>query len=87
MSKMKTHKSTNFKNRFNERFQDSTLGGIGIGIFIKRLGTSGDYTHKRSGSYQQIETNKMWLMLLDGQYSNEITLIRFYQGFDLNVND
>lgn len=52
MSKMKTHKSTNFKNRFNERFQDSTLGGIGIGIFIKRLGTSGDYTHRRSGSYQ-----------------------------------
>ena len=87
MSEMGTRKTTRFKNRFNKRFQDPSLEGIGIGIFLKRLGVGGDYAHRRPGQYQQVETNKMWLMLLDAQYSNEISLIRFYPAFNLNLND
>lgn len=76
--------TSSLDRRFNKEFEN--LNGISIGYFIKNPKYE-SFEESETEGYQYVEDNKMWLVMLDGEYADKMTVIMFYKKFELIMED
>ena len=75
MSQMKAVKSSSPNDKFNSGFEDPSLGGIAMGVFMKTDIMQSNVKNQPTNSFYEMD--KMWLVMLDGEYSTDMTIIQF----------